>query len=76
MTIQRNIILFSHSDEFWLANFKKIYRIWGRRVIQWIQPMVDILCFLGYSYAWLGQYNESLKYSKKVVENLKTQWNN
>jgi len=54
--------------EFWLANFNKS--------IEFAEKAYAIdstfAYFLGMDYAWLGQYEESLKYFKKYYESLKT----
>ena len=55
--------------EFWLANFNKS--------IEYAEKGYAIdstdAYFLGMNYAWLGQYEKSLKYYKKYYERLKTQ---
>jgi TolB-like protein len=60
------------SDEFFLANFSKSIEF-GIKGYAIDSTNEEILQFLGINYAWLGRYEESLKYYKKWLERLKTQ---
>jgi TolB-like protein len=60
------------SDEFYLANFSKSIEF-GIKGYSIDSTNEEILQFLGDNYAWIGRYEESLKYYKKWIERLKTQ---
>jgi TolB-like protein len=57
--------------EFFLANFNKSIE-YGKKGYAIDSTNQGVLYYLGYNYAWLGQYEESLKYYKKYYERLKT----
>jgi TolB-like protein len=57
--------------EFWLANFNKSIE-YAEKGYAIDSTNKGILFCLGLNYAWLGQYEESLKYYKKYSERLKT----
>jgi tetratricopeptide (TPR) repeat protein len=57
--------------EFWLANFNKSIEF-AEKGYAIDSTNEDILFLLGHNFAWLGQYEESLKYYKKYYERLKT----
>jgi TolB-like protein len=59
------------SDEFFLSNFSKSIEF-GIKGYAIDSTNEEILQVLGINYAWLGRYEESLKYYKKWLEGLKT----
>jgi TolB-like protein/tetratricopeptide (TPR) repeat protein len=59
-------------DEYWLGKFNKSIDF-GVKGYAIDSTNYGILELLGDNYAWLGQYEESLKYFKKWFERLKTQ---
>ena len=59
------------NDEFWHTNFNKSIE-YAEKGYAIDSTNKGILYYLGLNYAWLGQYEESLKYYKKYYERLKT----
>jgi TolB-like protein/lipoprotein NlpI len=57
--------------EFWLTDFNKSIEL-GLKVYAIDSTNDQTLQILGFNYAWLGRYKESLKYYNKWLERLKT----